>query len=441
VFQLHLVFSWVCGEFLLFKDFRVSKRYRIGLIGAGARGETFARQLYKGTDQLELFGVCDIDEDRLAKFCDFCGLSGARRFTNPDEMLRDPTLDAVIVSTPEFTHAAVASAALRAGKHVYLEKPVAQNVADSHRILEATRGSDATLYVGFNMRAGRARQKLKEIVDSGVLGQIVYIEGLEQLSREHGASFMRRFHRHSKNSGGMMNTKCCHDLDQLLWLVGHNNRVARVASFGGCNVFTPNKKPAETCDKCPKEIYDKCAYKAAAGFVFPVSANTSIHHRDRAFYGGELCVYTDDKDLVDNQTVIIEWANGVRGSMNLQMFANEGVRRTRIFGEFGQAFYTSQGDMVGLTMADTGKTEEFTFPKLPGGHGGTDPLMLQRFIAAIERGDPGDSGIEQGLAATLLANKADEARLTRRVVEITAEDYGDSVGNRAGAVSGARSRG
>ena len=59
------------------------KKYKIGIVGAGARGESFARQLYAGTDRAELFGICDIDADRLQKFVDFCEMPNARTFTNP----------------------------------------------------------------------------------------------------------------------------------------------------------------------------------------------------------------------------------------------------------------------------------------------------------------------------------------------------------------------
>lgn len=401
----------------------MKRRYRIGVIGAGARGETFARELYRGTPRAELAAICDIDADRLEKFCDYCELTNARRFTDPDAFLADPDMDAVVVTTPEFTHAQVACAALAAGKHVYLEKPIAHTLDDCRRIVEAHRQSDRTVFVGFNLRASPTRIKLKQIVTEGVLGQIVHVEGIEHLSQAHGAAFMRRFHRHSRNSGGLLNHKCSHDLDILLWLVGHEHRVTKIASFGGTNVFTPDRKPADYCHQCPTEVYTRCPYKAGPGFVFPVRGDAPIYHRDNQTYGGDLCVYNDDKDIVDNQTVILEWEHGVRGSFSLQMFGHKGVRCTRVWGEKGYAeLDESSGSMVRVVDADTGDVTEHKFQPRSGGHGGSDPRMLERFIHAIENGGASDSGVEAGVAASVVAINADESRLSGQVVDLTAAD-------------------
>jgi predicted dehydrogenase len=399
-----------------------NRPYQIGVIGAGARGETFARQLYRGHPGAELFGVCDLDADRLEKFCAHCELHGARRFTDTAELLSQPQLDAVIITTPEFTHADVAIAAMEAGKHIYLEKAMAQNSAECRRIIRAHQSSGVTAYLGFNLRAVNAFSKLKQIVDAGVLGQIVHISGLEQLHSAHGAAFMRRYHRHSERSGGLLNTKCSHDLDILQWLIGHQHRVARVASFGGTNVFTPDKQHAKYCHECP--VQRECEYRDQAGFVFPIGGQQPIHHRQQDVYGGDLCVFDPDKDLVDNQTVILEWDNGVRGSFNLQMFQHVGRRQTCIWGEHGYAELNTWPEAsIRVTDAATGNTTEHRFGQTSGGHGGSDVKMLDRFLNAIEQKSGADSGLPAGMAATLLAEKADLARVSGAVVEIAPEEY------------------
>lgn len=410
------------------------KRYKIGVIGAGARGETFARQLYRGTPRAELFGICDVDEDRLAKFCDYCELKNARRFTDPNAFLTQKELDAVIITTPEFTHADVAETAMQAGKHVYLEKPLAHTIEDCHRILRARNETGRVAFVGFNMRATPARQKLKEVVASGVLGQVINIDGIEQLHTAHGAAFMRRFHRKSSQSGGMMNHKCCHDLDIMLWLAGHAHKVTRVASFGGCNVFVPQKAPATHCRDCPTDIWEKCRYKAVPGFAFPIHHTEPLYHRQSDIYGGDLCVYNAEKDIVDNQTVILEWDNGLRGSFNLQMFQKTGGRRNRVVGEngvvemedFDLVTHGATTAVVRVQDATTGDSGEYKFAPRTGGHGGSDPVMIRRFVNAIDTGDAGDSGLEAGVAATVVALKADEARLSGKVVPIAPASYGPS---------------
>src|SRR6056297_3663224 len=96
-------------------------RYKIGLIGAGARGEAFAKNLHQGTARAELCGICDINGDRLAKFCNFCEIKGARTFTDPAKFFDQDEMDGVIVTTPDFTHLEVVEQAVATNTHFYLE--------------------------------------------------------------------------------------------------------------------------------------------------------------------------------------------------------------------------------------------------------------------------------------------------------------------------------
>lgn len=398
------------------------KKYRIGVIGAGARGEAFARELYAGTERAELFGVCDLDADRLGKFVQYCELEGARTFTHPEEFFGQPDLDAVIVTTPDFTHRDVAIQAMRAGKDVYLEKPVAPSGGQCRDIIRCQRETGRIVYVGFNMRASTASERIKQIVDSGMLGQILHIEGLEQLAVAHSASFMRRFHRKRTNTGGLLNHKCCHDLDLILWFIGHQHRVVKVASFAGLNVFLPRKAPAKTCRECPPSIYQSCPYKDRAGFVFPVGGDEPIHHQSATVYGADLCVYNDDKAIFDNQTVIMEWDHGVRGNFNLQLFQARGCRETRIWGEKG-VLQVADGKIRTILSANGDVIDHAIPPSGKGGHGGSDPKMLGRFVAAMDGAGVGDSGLSQGLAVTLVAEKAELSALSGQVMPIADDEY------------------
>lgn len=399
------------------------KRHKIGVIGLGARGETFVRQLCKESTRAELFGLCDIDQDRMDKFCAYCELPDARRFTNPDEFFSRREMDAVIITTPDFTHRDVAIAAMKAGKHIYLEKPMAVNAGQCRDIIRAQRETGVTAFVGFNLRAHPAYQRIKQVMQSGILGQIVHIEGLEQLSIQHSASFMRRFHRKRQNTGGFLNHKCSHDLDIIQWLIGHEHKVVKVASFAGLNVFVPKKAPAKYCSECPEAIYRDCLYKDQAGFVFPIGHTQPLHHRQNDIYGGDLCVYTGDKDTFDNQTVILEWDNGVRGNFNLQLFQSRGCREQRIWGELGVLRLTAEGNLRTTLSHTNDIIDHCVTPLGAGGHDGTDTRMIGRFVDAIEGQGADDSGLAQGMAATIVAQKALESVLSGQVMTIRPEEY------------------
>ncbi len=406
----------------------MSRIFKVGVLGLGARAESFSRKLDGNHPKAQLLAVCDVDPDRLVQYCDYCGhKEGVRRFTDPSKFFAQEDMDAVVITTPEFVHKESALAAIAAGKHFYLEKAMATTSEDCRTILRAHRKSRVTGYLGFNMRWNPLFRRFKEIVDCGVAGKIVHVAGLEQLHQAHGAAFMRRFHRHSARSGGLLNTKCAHDLDMLRWLVGVRHRVTKVASFGGTNVFLPQNGPpghGTHCSNCPERIRRSCSYVDRAGFVFPISASAPLHKaRDQAIYGGDLCVYNDDKDLVDNQTVILEWDHGVRGNFNLQLFQNRGRRAYTIWGEQALLEMDTLWGEIRVTHSTSGEVQTHKIQPAKGGHGGADAFLIDSFLDAIESGVAPDSDLSAGLAATLLAEKADESRTTGRVVEIRQDEY------------------
>src|SRR5690606_1391682 len=134
---------------------------------------------------------------------------------------------------------------------------------------------------------------------------------------------------------------------------GHEHRITRVASFGGKNVFLPEKAPATHCHKCPEPTYTACPYKDQAGFIFPVRGGPQIYHRDTATYGSDLCVYNKESELVDNQTVLLEWDHGVRGTFNLQLFQHSGERETHIWGEHARLDAVASQNLIRVTMSNT----------------------------------------------------------------------------------------
>ena len=145
---------------------------RVGVVGLGYWGPNLARN-FAGVPGCELRWCCDDDpaarERVVARFPDV-------RFTGDlDELLGDEELDAVALATPVPTHAALACRVLEAGKHCFVEKPLAQSTADAERAIEAARDARKALMVGHLLEYHPGVRKLKELADSGSLGDIRYI--------------------------------------------------------------------------------------------------------------------------------------------------------------------------------------------------------------------------------------------------------------------------
>ena len=149
-------------------------RVRVGLVGLGYWGPNLARN-FAALPECELAWCCDADAERRERFA---GQFPSARFTDDlDDLLGDPALDAVVLATPVPTHASLAVAVLEAGKHCFVEKPLAQSVADGERAVAAASAAGRVLMVGHLLEYHPGLLMLKEIADSGELGELRYIYG------------------------------------------------------------------------------------------------------------------------------------------------------------------------------------------------------------------------------------------------------------------------
>jgi predicted dehydrogenase len=152
----------------------VSGNVTVGVVGLGYWGPNLARN-FAALPQSELTWLCDGSEAQLARAAG--GHAGVRVSSSLDDLLADPDLDAVAVATPVPTHADIAQRVLGAGKHCFVEKPLAQSVADAEAVLDAARAADRTLMVGHLLEYHPGLERLKQLVDGGELGDVQYIYG------------------------------------------------------------------------------------------------------------------------------------------------------------------------------------------------------------------------------------------------------------------------
>jgi predicted dehydrogenase len=145
---------------------------RIAVAGLGYWGPNLARN-FAGLPDTEVRSLCDADGEVLARAGAALGV--ARITVSLDDVLADPEVDAVVLATPVPTHADLAVRVLQAGKHCFVEKPLAQSSADAERAVDAAQAAGRILMVGHLLEYHPGVRKLKEIADSGDLGDIHYI--------------------------------------------------------------------------------------------------------------------------------------------------------------------------------------------------------------------------------------------------------------------------
>jgi predicted dehydrogenase len=145
---------------------------RVGVVGLGYWGPNLARN-FDRLPSSSLVWICDASEEARERAAR--QFPDARATANVQDLLGDPELDAVVVATHVPSHAELASAALGAGKHCFVEKPLAQSVAEAEGVAEAAESSGRVLMVGHLLEYHPGIDRLKEIADSGELGDIHYV--------------------------------------------------------------------------------------------------------------------------------------------------------------------------------------------------------------------------------------------------------------------------
>jgi predicted dehydrogenase len=152
----------------------MSDPVRLGVVGLGYWGPNLARN-FNALADAELAWCCDASEAARARMAP--SVPGARMTDRFEDLLEDEQLDAIVLATPVPTHADLAVRVLEAGKHCFVEKPLAQSVVDAERAVEASEKASRVLMVGHLLEYHPGVSKLKELAESGELGDIHYIYG------------------------------------------------------------------------------------------------------------------------------------------------------------------------------------------------------------------------------------------------------------------------
>lgn len=409
------------------------------VIGGGNRGRgtygTFARA---HPDRLRVIAIAEAKDDRREAMAREHALPGERVFRDWRALLELPRLAPVaIVATSDTEHVEPALAAIARGYHLLLEKPMAPDAGDCLRVVEAAEKAGRLLQISHVLRYTTFYDRVREILDSGRLGRIVHIDMKEHVAYWHMThSFVRGKFRNRALAAPIVLAKTCHDLDLMVWFVGA--AASRVASFGSLSEFrvdrAPAGAPARCTDGCP--VQANCPHDAERFYLGPdesyarmwpwieVSFDPSREARRRALETGPygVCVYRSDNDVADHQVLAIEFENGVHGTFTLNGLGSHERRTIRITGTEGELRGVFQDGLLEVSRHGAFAAETITLPASAAGHYGGDEGLLHHFTDIVSSGRLADvraSG-RVALDSHLLGFAAEEARLTGRVVELSA---------------------
>jgi predicted dehydrogenase len=411
------------------------KTTELALIGAGNRGRgIFGQYSLDMPHRCRFTAVVEPDEAKRNQFAGQHAIPQERCFERHEDLFATcgDDLDGVVIATLEDQRLEPLLAALASGCHVLIEKPLCTTPQDLVRLTDACKGRDEIVIVCHQMRLTARYRTLKELLDSGRYGELICIQHSENLSYSHMAhSFVRGVFNNSRLTP-MLLAKSCHDMDILThWMPG---RPVRVASFGSLTYFKPDNAPKGA----PKRCLDGCPHAASCPYhvlklYFEEDSDQAYLRqmgvvRDKSHLRDLLaenrfgrCVFHCDNDVVDHQTVQVEFDSGA--IVNFTMCGHNGVERriTKMSMTNGELECGhSRGELLAHSFEPL-RTERYEVADRGTHHGG-DRAIMDNFIDAIETGDRSLllTPIEDSFYGHLLVFAAEESRRTGTVVDISA---------------------
>lgn len=283
---------------------------RVGIIGCGKVAQVRHLPEYHERKDVELVGYYDLNNERAQ------GISkkyGGKVYDNYEALLADDNIDAVSVLTTNQTHAEITIAALKAGKHVLCEKPMATTLNECQSMVNAAEKYDRVLMVGHNQRLAKAHVKAKELIEEGLIGKLISFQtnfghsGPDEWSLDGANSW---FFDRERASFGALADLGIHKTDLIHFLTGQRI-VAVNAWIGSLDKKTPDGKLISVDDNAI------CIYELSDGCVGTMTASWTRYGKEdnsTTIYGseGQMLIYGDPE-----HSIIVDLKDGERILYNL----------------------------------------------------------------------------------------------------------------------------
>ncbi len=400
-------------------------------LGAGARGNVYGNYAVSHPDEMDVVGVAEPIPLRNERYAQKHNIAAENRFVTWEHVFQRPKFaDAVLITTPDHLHYGPCMAALKAGYDVLLEKPISPSEKECRDILALSQKTGRIVAVCHVLRYAPYFEKLREMMQSGAIGEIISVQHIEPIEHIHMSHSYVRGNWHDRHATTpIILAKSCHDLDILRWLVGKPCK--KIVAMGGLKWFRKENAPAGSTPRC----MDGCAVESSC----PYSA-MKIYYRERGWlyvfdmpedkdkhgdyileklrttnYGR--CVYQMDNNQEDHYIASIEFEGGTTAAFSMEAFTSYSGRRTRVMGSMGDIV----GDMNTFTLTDFRTKKNTVIDSSSGdGHGGGDWRLLRNWLQAVGQHKPEllSSTIEASIESHIMGFKAEKSRKSGKVEAI-----------------------
>ena len=432
----------------------MDKVFTVSILGCGSRGHyTYGKCMTDNFgDKFKIVCVCDNDPEKITLAQQDWGLTPEQCFLDSAEFFKEKRSDALVIATQDRDHVEMCIQALQLGYDILLEKPISPVEEELYQLLEAYNTHKKKVIVCHVLRYAPAFLKIKELLDSGEIGKLVCIDWIEQVTYWHQAhSFVRGNWRNDQETSPMIMQKCCHDLDLLQYYVGAKCKT--VYSVGDLSFFHRGNQPQGASDECATCPYKhECVYSAERLYVekrrkdfdwafdkpdvdeearkqgWPfnvVDLNRPITEESiRAAYENNQygrCVFACDNNVVDHQTVVMQFENGVKANLTMTAFTALPGRKMTFHGTLGEVEMDEGNDYIRFSRYGKG-TQFFSIKEIlkvaindDFGHGGGDLMLVRDFYKALAGDDEMGTTLDRSIESHLMALAAEKSRLTGEV--------------------------
>ena len=338
------------------------KKIHLGLIGAwGLRGTMLRHALLE--PDVEIVAAADIYEDSLQHCQDYYAQLGQKVevCTDYNTVLQNPKVDGVFIGTPDYLHFAHAKAALEAGKHVYLEKPMTTSVETCDTLLETAYRTKTKLFLGHNMRYLPAILKMKEIIDSGIIGDIQAV-WCRHFINYGGEAYFKDWHSEQRHVHGLLLQKGAHDIDVIHWLCGSYSQ--KVVGMGKLSVYDKASRRSNEARYRPFQV---CGWD---GIAFPPEQDGQ---------------FSPIMDVEDHSMILMQLRNGVQANYMQCMYAPTSERNYVFLGTKGKL--ENIGDVGDCEIHVYTEIRKYREPNIIykinsnwQDHGGSDTEIMRVFV-------------------------------------------------------------
>ncbi len=420
------------------------------LLGAGHRGMYYASYANEFPDRLQIVGIADLSPLRREKAAKAFHIPPEHCFESAEELAARPRLaDFVINGTMDHQHVPTSLPLLRRGYHMLLEKPFAINAEEMWQLVETARQYGCKVAICHVLRYAPFYAAIRQRVMDGEIGEILSVQAIEHVSYHHVVvGYVRgKWRRKDMAHSGMLMAKSCHDLDLIAWMKS-GIRPRRIASFGSNFQFRPEKAPAGSGTRCLVDcpVEPDCLYSARKHYLdhpdrWTMYVWDSLEHLENPTlqdmaeslktspYG--VCAWKTDMDVVDHQSVAIEFADGCTATLNMIGGSSKPSRSIHLVGTTGEIQGNLEDSRFAIRHIDPRPGHEYSeeivdlnvtgdMSGAQGGHAGGDMRLVEDFVRTLSGEPPSISStnLDDSVSGHLMGFCAERAREEGRVVEV-----------------------